>query len=90
MEQARERIEDFLRRWRSHYEGNRVFRVLVVTVVLAAYAVTSAGLQQTPTYEASALVWVDWEQEGQWKTPEYRELPPTQEIMHTIGIRSVA
>jgi uncharacterized protein involved in exopolysaccharide biosynthesis len=53
------KIEDFLRRWRSQYEGNRVFRVLVITVVLAAYAVTSASLQQAPTYEASAQVWVD-------------------------------
>jgi capsular polysaccharide biosynthesis protein len=66
-----------------------VFRVLVITVVLAAMGVTSAGLQQTPTYEASALLWVDWEQEGQWKTLEYRE-PPTQEITQTIGTRSVA
>ena len=60
MEQARERIEDFLRRWRSRYEGNRVFRVLVITVVLATVGVTSASLlQQAPTYEASAQVWVD-------------------------------
>jgi capsular polysaccharide biosynthesis protein len=66
-----------------------VFRVLVITVVLAAMGVTSAGLQQTPTYDASALLWVDWEQEGQWKTLEYRE-PPTQEITQTIGTRSVA
>jgi capsular polysaccharide biosynthesis protein len=59
VEQARERIEDFLRRWRSRYEGNRVFRVLVITVVLATVGVTSASLQQAPTYEASAQVWVD-------------------------------
>ena len=59
MEPYRERIEDFIRRWRSRYEGNRVFRVLVITVVIAAYAVTSAGFMQTPTYEASAQVWVD-------------------------------
>ena len=37
VEQAREKIEDFLRRWRSRYEGDRVFRVLVITVVLAAW-----------------------------------------------------
>src|SRR5215203_1546290 len=48
-----------MRRWRSRYEGDRVFRVLVITVVLAALGVTSSGLQQTPTYEASAQVWVD-------------------------------
>jgi capsular polysaccharide biosynthesis protein len=90
VEPIRERIEVFTRCWRSRYEGNRVFRVLVVTVVLAAYAVTSAGLQQTPTYEASALVWVDWEQEGQWRTLEYRELPLTLEMMHAIDSRPVA
>jgi capsular polysaccharide biosynthesis protein len=55
----RESIEDFLRRWRSRYAGNRVFRVLVITVVLAALGVTLSGLPQTPTYEASAQVWVD-------------------------------
>ena len=86
MEPYRERIEDFLRRWRSRYDGDRVIRVLVITVVLAAYAVTSSGLQQAPTYEASAQVWVAWAQ----RTLEYRGEPPTQEIMHTIGTRSVA
>jgi hypothetical protein len=54
VEPYRERIEDFMRRWRSQYEGDRVFRVLVIMVVLAALGATSAGLQQTPTYEASA------------------------------------
>ena len=58
MEPYRERIKDFLRRWRSRYEGNRVFRVLVITVVLAALGVISASLQQAPTYEASARVLV--------------------------------
>jgi capsular polysaccharide biosynthesis protein len=86
VEPYRERIEDFLRRWRSRYEGDRVFRVLVITVVIAAYAVTSASLQQAPTYEASAQVWVAWDQ----RTLEYRGELPTQEIMHTIGTRSVA
>jgi capsular polysaccharide biosynthesis protein len=89
VEPYRERIEDFMRRWRSRYEGNRVFRVLVITVVLAALGVASASLLQTPTYQATAQVWVDWEQEGPWKTLEYRELP-TQEFMHAIGTRSVA
>jgi capsular polysaccharide biosynthesis protein len=89
VEPYRERIEDFLRRWRSRYEGDRVFRVLVITVVIAAMGVALASLQQTPTYEASAQVLVDWQQEGPWKTLEYRELP-AQEIMHTIGTRSVA
>jgi len=58
VEPYRERIKDFLRRWRSRYEGNRVFRVLVITVVLAALGVISASLQQAPTYEASARVLV--------------------------------
>ena len=65
MEPYRERIEDFIRRWRSRYEGDRVFRVLVITVVLAALGVTLSGLQQTPTYEASAQVWVNWQQGDQ-------------------------
>jgi capsular polysaccharide biosynthesis protein len=65
VEPYRESIEDFIRRWRSRYEGDRVFRVLVITVVLAALGVTSAGLQQTPTYEASAQVWVDQKQGDQ-------------------------
>jgi capsular polysaccharide biosynthesis protein len=99
VEPYRERIEDFLRRWRSRYEGDRVFRVLVITVVLAAYAVTSASLQQTPTYEASTLVWVDWQQEGQWtnsggsgeqiQTLEFRELP-IQTIAPAIESRPIA
>jgi hypothetical protein len=72
-------------------------RTALVAVVIVAMAVTSAGLWQTPTYEASAQVWVSWQQEGPWansggsgeqiQTLEYRELPPTQEIMHTIGTR---
>jgi capsular polysaccharide biosynthesis protein len=65
-------------------------RTALVAGVIVAMAVTSAGLWQTPTYEASAQVWVSWQQEGPWQTLEYREPPPTQEIMHTIGIGSVA
>jgi capsular polysaccharide biosynthesis protein len=65
VESYRERIEDFIRRWRSRYQGNRVFRVLVITVVLAAVGVTSSGFLQTPTYEASAQVWVDQKQGDQ-------------------------
>jgi capsular polysaccharide biosynthesis protein len=105
VEPYRERIEDFMRRWRSRYEGDRVFRVLVVTVVLAAYAVTSASLQQTPTYEASAQVWVDQKQ-GDQQTyvtrsgEEIQPLPPspsveklqelTQTMVHAIDSRPVA
>jgi capsular polysaccharide biosynthesis protein len=68
--------------------------VLVVTVVLAAYAVTSSGLQQTPTYEASALVLVA---QGQWDgRPRHipkRIVPPqqlAQTIVHAIDSRPVA
>jgi capsular polysaccharide biosynthesis protein len=64
--------------------------VLVITVVIAAYAVTSASLQQAPTYEASARVLVGWQQEGQWQTLEYREPPLTLEMMHAIDSRPVA
>jgi capsular polysaccharide biosynthesis protein len=97
VEPYRESIEDFLRRWRSRYEGNRVLRVLVITVVLAALGVTSSGLQQTPTYEASAQVWVDQKQ-GDQHGGEIQPLPPPGqlqqtiilEMMHTIETRSVA
>jgi capsular polysaccharide biosynthesis protein len=100
-----ERIEDFLRRWRSRYEGDRVFRVLVITVVLAAYAVTSASLQQAPTYEASAQVWVDPQQGDQqtYVTRSGEEIQPpppspsveklqelTQTMVHAIESRPVA
>jgi capsular polysaccharide biosynthesis protein len=99
VEPYRERIEDFMRRWRSQYEGNRVFRVLVITVVLAALGVTSASLQQAPIYEASALVLLGGQQEDQWpnsggsgeeiQTLEYRE-PLTLEMAHAIDSRPVA
>jgi capsular polysaccharide biosynthesis protein len=89
VEPYRERIKDFLRRWRSRYEGNSVFRVLVITVVLAALGVTMASLQQPPTYEASAQVLVGWQQEGPWQTLEYRELP-IQMMIAAIDNRPVA
>src|SRR5215204_6006282 len=38
---------------------------MVVAVVLVALAVTGASLQQAPTYEASAQVWVDQKQGDQ-------------------------
>src|SRR5687768_9454437 len=62
----------------------------MVAVVLVAVVVSVVSLWQTPTYEASAHVLVGWEQEGPWQTLEYRKLPPTQEIMRTIGTSSVA
>jgi capsular polysaccharide biosynthesis protein len=95
------KIEDFIRSWRSRYEGDRVFRVLVITVVLAAYAVTSASLQQTPTYEASAQVWVDVRSPAQGTGNGKIQLIPnapapealrtlTQTIMGAIDSRPVA
>jgi capsular polysaccharide biosynthesis protein len=89
MEPNWHRIEDFLRRWRSRYEGNRVFRVLVITVVLAALGVTLSGLQQTPTYEASAQVWVDQKQGDQQTNVSgsgemIKTLPPGGEGLQAI------
>jgi capsular polysaccharide biosynthesis protein len=98
VEPYRERIEDFIRRWRSRYEGNRVFRVLVITVVLAALGVSWASYLQTPKYEASAKMWADWKQGEYWanlggsgeemQTLEYRELAPT--MILAIDSRPVA
>jgi uncharacterized protein involved in exopolysaccharide biosynthesis len=79
--------------------GNRLFRVLAVAVALA-WAVTLASLVQTPTYEASAVLLVDGQQEDdRWtssggssegiQTLEWVELP-TQRMIHTIDGRPVA
>jgi len=65
-------------------------KTALVALVLVAWAVISASLQQTPTYEASAQVLVGWQQEGQWQTLEYREPPLTLEMMHAIDSRPVA
>jgi capsular polysaccharide biosynthesis protein len=86
VEPYRERIEDFIRRWRSRYEGDRVFRVLVITVVLAAVGVTSSGLQQTPTYEASAHASVAQKQ----GTPGQLQQTSILEMMHAIDSRPIA
>jgi uncharacterized protein involved in exopolysaccharide biosynthesis len=82
VEPYRERIEDFIRRWRSRYEGDRVFRVLVITVVLAAVGGTLASLQQTPKYEASAQVLVDEESPGNGKI-QLIPNAPTPETLQT-------
>jgi uncharacterized protein involved in exopolysaccharide biosynthesis len=52
VEPYRERIEDFMRR----------YGLVLVVVVLAAVGVSSASYLQTPTYEASAQVWVGQKQ----------------------------
>ncbi len=101
MESYRERIEDFIRRWRSRYEGDRVFRVLVVTVVIAAMGVAGASSLQAPTYEASAQVWVDERSPAQGAGNGKIQLIPnaptpetlralTLEMMHAIDSRPVA
>jgi capsular polysaccharide biosynthesis protein len=93
-----ERIEDFIRRWRSRYEGDRVFRVLVAAVVLVALAATGASLMLQPTYEASAQVWVDQEQgTGNGKIQLIPNAPTPETLqtiiltmIHTIDSRPVA
>jgi len=45
VEPYRERIEDFIRRWRSRYEGNRVFRVLAVAVAILLALLLLRGLR---------------------------------------------
>ena len=80
-------------------ERNRALRVLVVAVVIAAVGVTSASLQQAPTYEASAVVLLGGQQEDQWtnsggsgeeiQTLEWVELP-TQTMIHAIDNRPAA
>jgi capsular polysaccharide biosynthesis protein len=98
VEPIRRGIEGFLR-GRYGYEGDQAFRVLAVALVLVAVAVTSASLLQRPTYEASAQVLVDWQQDPWWEnsggsgeelqTLEYRE-PPTQTMLPAIDSRPVA
>ena len=50
-------------------DERRSMKTALVAVVLAAYAVTSASLVQTPTYEASAQMLVGFQQRhGQLET----------------------
>jgi len=78
-------------------------RAVVVTVFVAV-AVVMASLWQTPTYESSAQVWVDWQQ-GDQQTyvtrsgEEIQTLPPkgleelqavTQVMAHAVDSRPVA
>jgi capsular polysaccharide biosynthesis protein len=78
-------------------------RAMVVAVVLVAVCATSASYLQTPTYEASAQVWVDQKQ-GDQQTyvtrsgEEIQPLPPggaglqtiILEMTHAIDSRPVA
>jgi capsular polysaccharide biosynthesis protein len=73
-------------------------KTALVAVVIVAMAVASAGLMQPPTYEASALLLVDWQQDSQWENSGgsgeqiqpavYRE-PPTLGITYAIDSRYV-
>ena len=84
---------------RYWHEGNRVVRVLAVVAVLVAVGVSWASFLQTPMYEASAQLWVDWQHGDQWtnlggsgeqiQTLEYRELP-TEMIIPAIDSRPLA
>ena len=57
--------------------------VLVVAVVLAAVAVTSASLLQTPTYEANAQVWVGQKQGTGNGKIQLIPLAPSPETLQT-------
>ncbi len=61
MEPYRERIEDFIWRWRSRYEGNRVFRVLAVAVavLLALLVLRRLRVLAAPVLIGAILV-VGW------------------------------
>jgi capsular polysaccharide biosynthesis protein len=73
-----------------------VYGVLVASlaVVLVAWAVTSASLMQTPTYQTSAQVWVDQKQGDQQTnlggSREYRMQPAILTMAHAIDSRPVA
>jgi len=89
VEPIRERIEDFIRRY--WYEGNRVFRVLAVAVVLVAVGVAGASLLQTPKYEASAQMWVEQKQGGQLETEDHIGLQTiVLTLTHFIDSRPIA
>jgi hypothetical protein len=78
----------------------------LMAVVLVAVAVTLASSTRTPTYEASAQVWVDWQQGDQQMElanqagsgEMIKTLPPSVQglqtiiltIIHTIHTRPVA
>jgi hypothetical protein len=54
----RERIEDFMRRWRSQvpYEGNRVLRVLAVAILLALLVLRRLRVIAVPVLIGAILV----------------------------------
>ena len=71
--------------------------LMVVAVVIVAMAVTSTSLQQEPTYEASAQVWVDAVSPANGKIQPIPLAPSPQTLqaltltmIHTIDSRPVA
>jgi uncharacterized protein involved in exopolysaccharide biosynthesis len=71
--------------------------LMVVAVVIVAMAVTGASLQQEPTYEASAQVWVDAVSPANGKIQPIPLAPSPQTLqaltltmIHTIDSRPVA
>jgi capsular polysaccharide biosynthesis protein len=64
----------------------------VLVSVLAAIGVVMSSLQQAPSYQASALVLVDWKGGGQIQTLEYRVIAPTviETMIPAIDSRPVA
>jgi hypothetical protein len=91
VEPYRERIEDFLRRWRSRYEENRVFRVLAVAVlpavigailvVMVWLSLGPAGTQTSVASPRNDVVWAC----GRKLLPGYRELAEYRDIAGDIA-----
>jgi capsular polysaccharide biosynthesis protein len=67
----------------------RIAARAMVAVVLVAWAVTSASLMQTPTYEASAHVWVDQKQ-GNQHGGEIQPLPPPSQLQELTPMLTYA
>jgi hypothetical protein len=86
VEPYRERIEDFMRRWRSWQEGNWVFRVLAVPALVGAILVVMVWLSLGPagtqtSVDRNDVVWAC----GRKVLPEYRELAEYRDIAGDIA-----
>ena len=86
MEPYRERIEAFMRRWRSRYEGNRVLWVMAVPALVGAILVVMVWLSLGPAGTQSSVdrndvVWAC----GRKVLPEYRELAEYRDIAGDIA-----
>jgi hypothetical protein len=76
VEPYRERIENFLRRWRSRYEENRVLWVLAVPALVGAILVVMVWLSLGPagtqtSVDRNDVVWAC----GRKVLPGYRGIP---------------